>query len=155
MAYPRPVQDPIPILVGGGGERRTLRLAAAHAQACNFSGVDPAVVEHKVAVVRQHCGDLNRDPATLAITTLNPLVHAATGRELDALVESLRPANQSWASFAAVNQAATTDEHVARLRLLAGLGVDRVCVSLVGDNGAERVEGFGSVIEALASAPSE
>ena len=38
MCYPRPLQEPIPILVGGNGERRTLRLAARYADACNVIG---------------------------------------------------------------------------------------------------------------------
>ncbi|MDH3294024.1 MAG: LLM class flavin-dependent oxidoreductase, partial [Acidimicrobiia bacterium] len=51
LAYPRPVQDPVPILVGGGGEKRTLWLAAAYADACNVIGTEPAVVAHKIEVV--------------------------------------------------------------------------------------------------------
>ncbi len=149
MAYPRPVQDPVPILVGGGGERRTLRLAARYGHACNVMGHDPAVVAHKIAVVRQHCIDLGRDPDDLVVTTLNPLVHATSGRDLDALIESLRPPTQAAEAFAAANQAATTEEHVARFRQLSALGVDRVCVSLVGNTGPERVESFAPVIDAF------
>ena len=47
--YPRPLQDHVPILVGGSGERRTLRLVARHADACNLFG-DPATVARKVEV---------------------------------------------------------------------------------------------------------
>ncbi len=147
LAYPRPIQDPVPILVGGGGEQRTLRIAAAHAQACNFAGSDPDTVAHKIEVVKQHCVALGRDPQALTVSTLNPLIHAETGAELTDLVERLRPNNQSWESFANANQAATTVEHTARFQQLVDLGVDRVCVSLIGDNGPERVEAFGSVIE--------
>ena len=52
--YPRPLQERIPILVGGSGERRTLRLVARHADACNLFG-DPATVRHKLAVLQAHC----------------------------------------------------------------------------------------------------
>jgi F420-dependent oxidoreductase-like protein len=64
---PKPVQDPLPLLVGGGGERVTLRIAARHADAWNTWG-DPAVLRHKIGVLHRHCEDLGRDPATIAIT---------------------------------------------------------------------------------------
>ena len=49
--YPRPLQERVPILVGGSGERRTLRLVARYADACNLFG-EPDVVAHKVDVLR-------------------------------------------------------------------------------------------------------
>ena len=148
MAYPRPVQDPVPILVGGGGERRTLALAARHADACNVMG-DPATVAHKIEVLHRHCEAADRDPSTITVTTLNPVIHAAGGRDLARLVEALRPANRSADAFAAAGNAATTDEHVERFGVLADLGVGRVCVALTGNDGPERVEQFGEVITAF------
>jgi alkanesulfonate monooxygenase len=50
----------IPILVGGGGERKTLRLVAQYADACNIFGRDPAFVRDKLAVLRGHCERLGR-----------------------------------------------------------------------------------------------
>ena len=69
ICYPRPLQERIPILVGGSGERRTLRLVARHADACNLFG-DPATVRRKVAVLHEHCAAEGRDPATIAVTHL-------------------------------------------------------------------------------------
>ncbi|MEM7325316.1 MAG: TIGR03560 family F420-dependent LLM class oxidoreductase [Actinomycetota bacterium] len=148
MGYPRPIQDPLPILVGGGGERRTLRLAARYADACNITGpVD--VIEHKIDVVRGHCRDLDRDPDDLTITTLNPLIHATDGPALADLVGRLRPRNRSADAFAAATNAATTEYHVARFRQLADLGVGRACVALTGNSGPDRVREFGAVIDAF------
>lgn len=148
MGYPRPVQDPVPILVGGGGERRTLRLAAQYANACNITGsID--VIQKKIEVVRNHCTDLDRDPDDLTITTLNPLVHALSGADLAALVDRLRPRNRSADAYAAANNAATTEDHIVRFRQLAELGVGRACVALTANDGPERVRDFGSVIEAF------
>lgn len=61
---PAPVRGHLPLLVGGGGERRTLRIAARHADAWNCWGT-PASLAHKGAVLDRHCADLGRDPATI------------------------------------------------------------------------------------------
>ncbi len=73
ICYPRPVQERVPILVGGGGEQVTLRLVAQHADACNLFG-DPAQVRHKLGVLRAHCERAGRDPAEIRVTHLAPAV---------------------------------------------------------------------------------
>ncbi|QBD75387.1 LLM class F420-dependent oxidoreductase [Ktedonosporobacter rubrisoli] len=58
---PKGVQKPhIPLLIGGGGERVTLKLVAQYGDACNFQG-DPATLEHKLAVLKSHCAAIGRD----------------------------------------------------------------------------------------------
>jgi F420-dependent oxidoreductase-like protein len=59
---PPAVQRPHPpVLIGGSGERKTLRLVAQYADACNLFGESPDVVRHKLEVLRGHCDDLGRD----------------------------------------------------------------------------------------------
>jgi len=58
---PPPVQSPPPIMVGGSGERKTLRLVAEYADACNVFGGSPDEVGHKLEVLRGHCDRLGRD----------------------------------------------------------------------------------------------
>ncbi len=58
------------VVVGGSGERRTLRLVAEHADACNLYGFEPDVVRHKLEVLDGHCHDVGRDPAEVARTVL-------------------------------------------------------------------------------------
>lgn len=60
---PRPVQADLPIYVGGGGEHRTIPLAARYADGWNVPFVDPATYAHKVAVLDAHCARIGRDPA--------------------------------------------------------------------------------------------
>ena len=74
--YPRPVQERVPILVGGGGERVTLKLVARHADACNLFG-SPDDVRHKLEVLRAHCADAGRDPAEIRVTHLSPVIEAS------------------------------------------------------------------------------
>ncbi|HEX4246142.1 MAG TPA: TIGR03560 family F420-dependent LLM class oxidoreductase [Acidimicrobiales bacterium] len=61
---PKPVQSPLPLLIGGGGERRTLRIAAHYADEWNTWGT-PDVIAHKSTVLHQHCLARDRDPSTI------------------------------------------------------------------------------------------
>ena len=58
-----------PIMIGGGGERKTLRLVAQYADACNVFG-DPVRIHHKYEVLREHCEAIGRDPAEIERSTL-------------------------------------------------------------------------------------
>ena len=61
---PKPIQTPLPLMIGGGGEKRTLRIAAKFANEWNVWGA-PEVLAHKNAVLDGHCKDVNRDPAEI------------------------------------------------------------------------------------------
>jgi alkanesulfonate monooxygenase SsuD/methylene tetrahydromethanopterin reductase-like flavin-dependent oxidoreductase (luciferase family)/predicted kinase len=125
--YPRPA-GPVPIIVGGSGERRTLRIAARLADGCNLPS-DPATLDHKVAVLRRHCRDEGRDPAEVAVTVLDlPVV----GRDRDdvwARVERLR-GRTAAAAYARRHHAGTPAQHRARYERLHEQGVDTVFVAL-------------------------
>jgi F420-dependent oxidoreductase-like protein len=66
---PKPVRGRIPVLIGGGGEKRTLRLVAQYGDACNLFG-GPDDVRHKLDVLERHCADVGRDPAEITKTIL-------------------------------------------------------------------------------------
>jgi len=71
ICVPPPIQRPRPrILIGGGGERRTLRLVARYADACNLQPRSPDFVRHKLDVLAEHCRAERRDPATIQKTIL-------------------------------------------------------------------------------------
>jgi F420-dependent oxidoreductase-like protein len=62
MDNPRPLQRPHPpILIGGGGERKTLRLVAEYGDATHQTTADPEVMRHKMNVLRRHCADVGRN----------------------------------------------------------------------------------------------
>jgi len=65
---PAPVQARVPLLVGGGGERRTLRIAARYADQWN-SWTTPDMLAHKVSVLREHCEQVGRDPEEIHVST--------------------------------------------------------------------------------------
>jgi F420-dependent oxidoreductase-like protein len=71
---PRPVQAGGPkIMIGGSGEKRTLRLVAQYADMCNVGG-DVSTLKHKIDVLRRHCADVGRDPAEVRVTWMSPLI---------------------------------------------------------------------------------
>src|SRR5205814_8347820 len=64
---PRPVQRRMPLLIGGSGEKRTLRIVARDADIWNGEG-DPALYAHKNVVLDEHCTEMGRDPADIRRT---------------------------------------------------------------------------------------
>ena len=70
LCVPQPLTRPRPpIMIGGGGEKKTLRLVAQYADGCNLFG-DAAVITHKLAVLREHCQRLGRDYQAIAKTSM-------------------------------------------------------------------------------------
>lgn len=83
LCVPQPLSRPHPpILIGGMGERKTLRMVAQYAQGCNlflFAGVDG--LRHKLGVLREHCERLGRDEGEIHKTTLGTWSLSRDGRE--------------------------------------------------------------------------
>jgi len=134
--YPRPV-SPIPIIVGGGGERRTLRIAARLGDGCNLPS-EAGPLDRKLAILRKHCLEAGRDPAQVEITVLDTPVIGRDREHAGSIVEKLR-GRTSAAAFAQRHHAGTTDDHIGRYRLLAERGVRTVYVSLPDLAGPEDV----------------
>jgi F420-dependent oxidoreductase-like protein len=106
LCSPMPVSSPRPrILIGGSGERKTLRFVAKYADACNiFGGVDD--VAHKIDVLRRHCDDLGRDPNEIEVTAM----------------------------FGELAPGATVDDVLQRAELFAKIGVSTLITGAVGDD---------------------
>src|SRR5205823_12584698 len=69
---PAPVQARLPLIIGGGGEKRTLRIAARYADIWN-SWSTPDVLAIKARALRRHCQEIGRDPGEIRISTQAPL----------------------------------------------------------------------------------
>jgi F420-dependent oxidoreductase-like protein len=119
---PPPISQPHPpILVGGGGERKTLRLVAQYADACNLFG-GPDEVAHKVDVLRRHCDAVGRDPNEIEVTAL----------------------------FRDIPEGGSRDEVVRGAESLAKVGVSTVVTGAIGDDPAAWLEStFGPAMESL------
>lgn len=145
IGYPRPVQEHVPVLVGGSGEKRTLRLAAYYADACNLFG-EPDVLAHKIAVLRGHCADVGRDPAEISVTQLSNVLVGADASDLAERSAQLNHA-LSPESFAQRATAGTVADHLDRFGRIAEAGVDTVVVSLADIGIAGAATNFGAVID--------
>ena len=115
---PKPIQQPrVPIMVGGNGPNVTWRLAAKHADELNLDGLSPEEVGEALPVIRSRCEEIDRDPATLAVS-----VHLW------------------WGDAATPGQ-----ERIDRLAAYRDLGVDRVMGLL--QESATSDEALGSFVE--------
>lgn len=128
LCQPQPVSRAHPpIMIGGSGERKTLRLVAQYADACNLHG--NAELPHKLDVLKQHCETVGRDYTEIEKTTM-----VFAGRSYDGAHQD-RPA------------AAILDD----LRTHAALGVDHVILKLADLQNADRMRQLAEEIVAPAS----
>ena len=148
MCYPRPLQAHVPVIVGGGGERRTLRLAARYADAANVMG-DKETVRRKATVLSAHCEAAGRDPSAVELTHLSSALVGANDRHVAELVERLRPRRSDPARAASDMNAGTVTDHVGRFRELAEAGAREVVVRLPDPLGAGSMEQMSKVISAF------
>jgi alkanesulfonate monooxygenase SsuD/methylene tetrahydromethanopterin reductase-like flavin-dependent oxidoreductase (luciferase family) len=107
LNVPRPIQQGGPkILVGGGGERRTLRLLAEHGDIGHWFGGNLEDLKRKKKVFEEHCAAVNRDPSEVLLTVGLTLVLAENEKDAKALMDGLTPERRAIARTATVSQAA-------------------------------------------------
>ena len=139
---PRPVQTGgPPILIGGGGEKRTLRLVARYADFCNITG-DADVIRHKVGVLRGHCESEGRDPAAVTVSRLSTLVLTGSPDETAQTWELLRGAVGEDAAGFDVGE---EDALVTRFEELADAGVE-YCIVNMPISGVDAVRRAGELL---------
>jgi alkanesulfonate monooxygenase SsuD/methylene tetrahydromethanopterin reductase-like flavin-dependent oxidoreductase (luciferase family) len=141
---PRPVQADLPIWVGGGGERRTLRIAARYADGWNVPFVDPPTFAHKRGVLHDHCGAVGRDPAE---------IRCAVNVGLAFTDESLRQQFGNIAEFVRPGVLTGSDEQVVdRIGEYVAAGADQVNIALRAPVDLPAVERLAGALDRLAAA---
>ena len=128
---PRPVQPHLPILIGGGGERRTMRIAAEWADEWH-DWTDPETFRRKSAVLDGHCADVGRDPST---------IRRLTGQVVEVLTtpgRGRRPADDESSS----DVVGTRDQVVEQLVGYRDAGVDEFVVCDTHDQPLEQALGM-------------
>ncbi len=135
--YPRPVGR-MPLVIGGGGERRTLRVAARWGDACNVRA-DLETVKHKGEVLRRHCRDVGRPPEEVEVTVLDVAVVGTDRDDTWARVERHRGRARA-AVYAQRHHAGEVGAHRERHDRLLDAGVSTVFLALPDLDGPADVE---------------
>ena len=133
---PKPAAGRPPILIGGGGEKRTLRLVARYADEWNGVNMTADAYRHKVSVLESHCAAEGRDPATIRRSMMAFAIVGPTQADIDHATKRLMsmwgvPASTSLADYRAGAKArgliaGNTDEVVDTLGRLGELGLQEV-----------------------------
>jgi len=136
---PAPIQARMPLLIGGGGERRTLRTVARYADMCNVGGGFDNV-KHKDEVLRGHCAEIGRDQSEIERTVGTGIcVIRDTSEEAERVGLALFAANGNAKPWA--NQLIGTPEQVAeKMRPFLGIGFRHFILGFPGPHDAESME---------------
>jgi F420-dependent oxidoreductase-like protein len=115
LCQPLPVSKPRPrIMIGGGGEKKTIRMVAQYADACNFFG-GPEEVSHKIEVLRGHCDNLGRDIREIEVTAL---LRETSNMSVDDVVRAVEDLGKSGVATVAV--ASEPGDPIAKLETVFG-----------------------------------
>ena len=154
---PQPTAGRPPLLIGGAGERRTLRIAAEHADEWNCVTVtEPEGYAHKVRVLERHCEAVGRDPATIARSMMVFPIAGPNERALQAITAktmahfSLDPEASPHVMIGRMEGrgilSGTTDEVVEKLGKLAELGLEEMVLQHIDFDSDEGPEYFAAEI---------
>lgn len=143
-ALPKPVQSPMPVIVGGTGAQRTPRVAAQYATEYNLGFQPEAVIAERFAAVRAACERIGRDPASLKMSVALTTFAGADERELERRAEATgRTLDQVRSDRNIVGTPDQIAEKVARLR---ELGAQRVHFQLLDLRDLSHVEFLGTEV---------
>jgi alkanesulfonate monooxygenase SsuD/methylene tetrahydromethanopterin reductase-like flavin-dependent oxidoreductase (luciferase family) len=127
-----------PIMIGGSGEKRTLRLVAQYADMANVFGTLPEVVRHKVDVLEKHCGEVGRDRGEITVTGLVTVVTGPTNEvanaRKEALLQAFGASEEVASEFAVIG---TPDEITGKVGALREAGLDGIIANLGREDAAD------------------
>jgi alkanesulfonate monooxygenase SsuD/methylene tetrahydromethanopterin reductase-like flavin-dependent oxidoreductase (luciferase family) len=130
---PRPIQEHLPMVIGGSGEKKTLRVVAKHADVWNAFG-SPAFFEHKIAILGEHCAAVGRDIADIELTLGAMPVIRDNRADAERVHQARLDANRITPANSIIGQdgvwLGTVDDVVARIQPYRELGVTSVIVEM-------------------------
>ena len=136
---PKPVQTKLPLWVGGGGEQRTLKIAATYADAWNVPFVSPQTFAHKRAVLHRHCAAIGRDPAEIrcAVNVGMAWSEESLQTQFGALANAVRPGVLTG----------TEQEVIDRIGEFVEAGADQVNLALRAPIMVDEIERFSVALK--------
>jgi F420-dependent oxidoreductase-like protein len=136
---PRPVQAKLPIWIGGGGEKRTLKIAAQHADGWNVPFIAPDAFAHKCGVLDAHCATVGRDPSEIkrAVNLGLAYTEESLVQQFGALAPMVKPGVLSGSD----------DEIVDRIGQYVEAGADQVNIALRAPFQLEPLERFAQALQ--------
>jgi alkanesulfonate monooxygenase SsuD/methylene tetrahydromethanopterin reductase-like flavin-dependent oxidoreductase (luciferase family) len=151
---PLPVQPRLPIMIGGGGERKTLRIVAEHADIWNVFGT-PETLTHKDEVLRAHCASVGRDPSTIERTVGCKITIRGTAAEAERVRQATLEHNRTPPERVADDATfwTGTAEHIAETMIgYRRVGFHTFLVELPAPYDAETMETLIKVVKPMVEA---
>jgi F420-dependent oxidoreductase-like protein len=152
LNIPQPLRGDIPIVVGGSGERKTLRLVAKYADGCNVMG-DVDKVRHLMGVLEGHCEDVGRDPSEITRTRLASLYLGSSHEDALRRVEEGKADGSLPERRVPMVIAGGPDEIAEQLGAFVEAGIEGFTISLPDPSDLEMVELAGKTLAPLVGSP--
>ncbi len=146
LCNPKPIQKPHPmILIGGGGEKRTLLTLAKYGDACNLFGT-PETVKKKLDVLRQHCKAVGRDYDSILKTKLTRVIISEDRSVVDSTVERISKLLPPGMTVKDSYIYGTPEQVEAQVREFVNVGVQYLITSYSGDRELVQLKLFGEKV---------
>jgi F420-dependent oxidoreductase-like protein len=146
-SYPLPSHGRLRLVIGGRGERRTLRVVARFADEWNATRIDPSAFKHKREVLAEHCAAVERDPETIARSLMVPLAIGRTSAEVAQRIAAARALFPALPADSAAWRAASflvgsPEEIVESLKIWEDAGMQRVLLQMLDQEDIAALELF-------------
>ena len=141
---PKPLRGDIPVVVGGSGERKTLRMVAQYADGCNLFG-DPERARHLLGVLDGHCERLGRDPDEITKTSMATIAISESDEGARAKLDAMRAAGVPEQRIANTT-AGTPDRILERAHALRDVGIEGLTITMPDSHDLEAVTLAGETL---------